>query len=79
MPPRRSARAAPEKPSPAYRPNPEAAAAALPPAALLPVLDGVPVDTRLRCREVCRAWRDALADPAAWAVVDLSADTGPLA
>lgn len=36
----------------------------------------VPLPTRLRSREVCRAWRDALADPAAWTRLDLSLSSG---
>ena len=31
----------------------------------------LPVDTRLRCREVARGWRDALEDHRLWAELDL--------
>jgi len=68
MPPRRRARGAPQDP-----------AAALPCRILelpLPVLHAVlsllPVDARLRCAEVCRAWRAALADRALWTALDFS-------
>jgi len=36
----------------------------------------LPVDARLRCREVCRGWRDFLEDPHLWRVCDLSALSG---
>ena len=36
----------------------------------------LPFDTRLRCREVCPAWRDALNDAALWARLDF-AETSP--
>jgi hypothetical protein len=39
---------------------------------LLEVLRRVRVDVRLRCREVCRGWRDALDDPAAWRKPDFA-------
>jgi len=48
----------------------------LPPALLVGILAFVPVDTRLRCREVARAWRDALANRRAWARIDLSEAAG---
>ena len=35
------------------------------------ILADVRTDTRLRCREVCREWRDALDDPQLWRRVDL--------
>ena len=51
--------------------------AALPPALTLRIFLAVPVDTRLRCREVSRAWRDALsAEHALWTHLDLSATSG---
>ena len=40
--------------------------AGLPAVALTLVLARLPVDTRLRCAEVCREWRAAVADPALW-------------
>jgi hypothetical protein len=49
----------------------EASFASLPHALALAVLARVPADTRLRCREVCRAWRDALDDASAWWRLDM--------
>ena len=41
------------------------------------IFDLVPVDTRLRCREVCRAWRYLLdTTPDAWFVLDVSPRSG---
>jgi hypothetical protein len=53
--------------------------AALPHALLLAVLALLPVDTRLRCREVCRGWRDALSDNGLWTRLDLSEASGDAA
>ena len=39
----------------------------------------LPCDVRLRCREVCPAWRDALAESRAWSEVDLTATSGVVA
>jgi len=36
----------------------------------------LPVDSRLRCREVCRGWRAFLADARHWQVLDLSLSSG---
>jgi len=36
----------------------------------------LPVDSRLRCREVCRGWRAFLADARLWQVLDLSLSSG---
>ena len=36
----------------------------------------LPVDTRLRCREVARGWRDALEDHRLWEELDLSRASG---
>jgi len=36
----------------------------------------LPVDWRLRCREVCRGWRAFLADARHWQVLDLSLSSG---
>ena len=44
----------------------------LPHTVVLAIFDFVPADQRARAALVCRAWRDALADPAAWTVLDLS-------
>ncbi len=52
-------------------------AAAEPDAAALPLVSALlPVDSRARACCVCRAWRDALADPALWALLDLSKESG---
>lgn len=40
---------------------------ALPHGVQLRVFARVPIDSRLRCAEVCRAWRQCLQDEAAWA------------
>lgn len=45
--------------------------ASLPPALLCRVLSFVPTESRLRCFEVCRAWRAALAPAALWTRLDL--------
>ena len=39
----------------------------------------LPVDSRLRCREVCRSWCAFLADPRLWRVCNLSAASGVVA
>lgn len=49
---------------------------ALPPQLLTQILMAVPVDTRARCAAVCRGWRELLADPAFWRVLDLSLEGG---
>ena len=36
----------------------------------------LPCDVRLRCREVCPAWRDALAEPRLWTELDLTKKSG---
>jgi hypothetical protein len=53
--------------------------AALPHALLLEVLSRVPLDCRLRCAAVCRAWRAALNERGLWRRLDLSTATGGLA
>ena len=40
------------------------------------LLAGLPVDVRLRCREVCPGWRDVLRPAALWADVDISNRSG---
>jgi hypothetical protein len=50
--------------------------AALPHALLLEVLSRLPVDSRLRCAEVCRAWRAALNERGLWLRLDLSEASG---
>jgi hypothetical protein len=46
--------------------------ASLPPPLAGAVFALLPVDTRLRCREVCRAWRDGVIAPSLWTALDLS-------
>jgi hypothetical protein len=50
--------------------------AALPHALLRNILARLPVDERMRCAEVCRAWRAVLEDTSLWARLDLSAGGG---
>ncbi len=57
--------------------NPEACGIAqLPPNCLHLVFLLLPVDTRLRCREVSVAWRDALDDVCLWTELHLSPERG---
>jgi hypothetical protein len=49
--------------------------AALPPALFREVLRALPADQRARAACVSRAWRAAVADPAAWTRLDLSGMT----
>jgi len=51
-------------------------AAQLPAALPLIVLLCLPADARARASAVCRAWRDAVAQPAAWTEVDLTPEGG---
>jgi hypothetical protein len=64
MPPRRSARlaAAVER---------AVTLSTLPQAVQLHIFSLMPVDTRLRCREVCRAWRATLEERSIWTRLDL--------
>jgi hypothetical protein len=62
-----------------------AAAQNLPGLAALPrdlvgrhIFGRLPVDLRLRCREVCSAWRDTLSDVSNWQRLDLSDASGGL-
>ncbi len=50
--------------------------AALPPVLTLAVLALLPVDARLRCREVCRDWCAALDDISLWTRLDMSDGSG---
>ncbi len=50
--------------------------AQLPQAFLLLILALLPVDTRLRCAEVCRDWRAALAERSLWLRLALSPESG---
>jgi hypothetical protein len=49
---------------------------ALPPALWHALFSLLPVDQRLRCREVCRGWRAALEDVNLWTRLDLSEASG---
>ena len=68
MPPRLSARRAElalaHVPLPPFAPLPRELAAL--------IFQLIPVETRLRCREVARGWRDALEDHRLWEELDLS-------
>lgn len=66
MPPRRSARAAAAAARARWGPF-----AALPLPLFQRVAALLSVEERLRCRGVCRAWRDALSDPALWSCLEL--------
>jgi len=48
----------------------------LPRNAVEQIFKALPVDTRLRCREVSRSWRAALADWSYWSTVDLGLGSG---
>jgi hypothetical protein len=50
--------------------------AALPLPLLLKIFAALPVDTRLRCAEVCKTWRSALAERSLWIRLDLSDTSG---
>jgi hypothetical protein len=50
--------------------------AALPPALALKIFAALPVDTRLRCAEVCTAWCAAVAERSLWTRLDLSRMSG---
>ena len=64
--------------APASRPPPPKALSltSLPRAVQHHVWMRLPVDARLRCREVCTAWRDALDDVTLWQELDLSYASG---
>ena len=49
---------------------------ALPPTAVREILRRIPADQRARAACVCRCWRLVVADPALWAVLDLSTASG---
>ena len=49
---------------------------ALPHALALRIWVALPADVRLRCREVCPAWRDALGEPRMWKELDLTPTSG---
>ena len=52
---------------------------ALPHALAQRIWRSLPCDVRLRCREVCPTWRDALAEPRLWTELDLTATSGVVA
>jgi hypothetical protein len=70
MPPRRSARVA------AVAERESSALPPLPLALVLHILSLLPVDARLRCREVCRGWRAVLLERSLWLRLDLSKASG---
>ncbi len=81
MPPQRSARVADAPARDAAARNARIVAAAqraapalapLPLALVLHILSLLPVDCRLRCAEVCRAWRAALEERSLWLRLDLT-------
>ena len=61
------------------RASPDAVLAPLPRGFVHAVFLLLPVDTRLRCVEVSRAWRALLADASLWMSVDLSVSSGVMA
>jgi hypothetical protein len=73
MPPRRSARVA------AVAERESSALPPLPPALALAIFALLPVDARLRCREVCRGWRAVLRERSLWTRLDVSKASGGLA
>ena len=56
--------------------NPMAEDDALPPAAVREILLRLPADQRARAACVCRRWREVVADPALWTVLDLRRASG---
>ena len=50
--------------------------ASLPLAVAQRIFLALPVDRRAQAACVCRSWRDALADPALWTRLDISAPSG---
>jgi hypothetical protein len=48
----------------------------LPHAVVLHIFSLLPVDTRLRCAEVCRGWRSVLLERSLWTRLDMSAESG---
>ncbi len=70
MPPRRSARVA-EAEAPLTT-----VLSALPLPLVLHIFSLLPVDTRLRCAEVCRGWRSVLLERSLWTRLDLSEAPG---
>ena len=52
---------------------------ALPRALMLRIWGSLPADVRMRCREVCPAWRGALNEPRLWTELDLTRASGVVA
>jgi hypothetical protein len=50
--------------------------ASLPLSLALVIFALLPVDQRMRCAEVCRAWRNALAERSLWLRLDMSSEAG---
>jgi hypothetical protein len=75
MPPRTRAAAAAGRAGAAAQPQ-QPTLGPLPHAVVLHIFALLPADARLRCVEVCRAWRATLADAAAWVALDLSPACG---
>jgi hypothetical protein len=48
----------------------------LPRALSLLIFAALPLDMRLRCVEVCPAWRDVLEEPSLWTTLDVSRESG---
>jgi hypothetical protein len=72
MPPRRSARvAAASECVAAAAERARTTLSPLPLALVLEIFSLLPVDTRLRCREVCRAWCATLENRSLWTRLDL--------
>jgi hypothetical protein len=57
-------------------PAPACAFSSLPHVLLLHVFAALPADARLRCAEVCRGWRSALAERSLWTRLNLSTSSG---
>jgi hypothetical protein len=70
MPPRRSARAA------AVAERATSALSPLPLSVVLHIFSLLPVDSRLRCAEVCRGWRAVLLERSLWTRLDLTRASG---
>jgi hypothetical protein len=71
MPPRRSAGAADSAEDAATT-----ALSPLPLSVVLHIFSLLPVDTRLRCSEVCRGWHSVLLERSLWTRLDMSATSG---
>ena len=79
MPPRRSARLAARATDVGPRDALTVLPLALPHALATRIWKSLPCDVRMRCREVARGWRDALAEPRRGVDLDLTAASGVVA